>query len=99
ASSASIAAGGVLPSRWCPSVADSMLAGKGEAGLAPSTNTLDFQHMIGQPTPMFLRGNRRLASSVALALLAFWPIPAGADEGRWLELSWQAPPECPPGAD
>jgi hypothetical protein len=48
---------------------------------------------------MLPRGNRRLASSVALALSLLAPTLARAEEGRWLELSWQAPPECPPGAD
>jgi hypothetical protein len=42
---------------------------------------------------------RRLATSVALALIPLWATSAHADEGRWLDLSWQAPPECPPGAD
>lgn len=42
---------------------------------------------------------RPLASSVALVLLALWPRAGRADEGRWLELSWQAPVDCPNRAD
>jgi hypothetical protein len=45
------------------------------------------------------RVNRRLAPSFALALFALWARAGRADEGRWLDLSWQAPPECPPGAE
>jgi hypothetical protein len=48
---------------------------------------------------MLPQGNRRLASSVALALLLLGARSARADDKKWLELAWQAPSECPPGGD
>jgi hypothetical protein len=41
---------------------------------------------------------RRLGPAVAIAA-TLWARAARADETRWLELTWRAPPECPPGAE
>ena len=49
---------------------------------------------------MLTRATRRFGTSLALALAVLGaPFAVQAEEGRWLELTWRAPPDCPPASE